>query len=113
MKILHNPRCSKSREALKLLEEKGVKPEVIKYMDDHLSLSDLKNIIDLLRIKPVQLVRTKESFWKENFAGKNLSDDEIVQAMIDFPQLMERPIVIEGDRAIIGRPTEKVIELLP
>ena|SRR2546428_1691850 len=113
MKILYNSRCTKCREALCLLEEKGIKAEIIKYMDDHLSVSDLKGIIDLLKIKPIQLVRTKEPIWKENFAGKSLSDEKIIKAMIDFPQLMERPIVIEGNRAIIGRPTEKVIELLP
>ncbi|AFD09375.1 arsenate reductase (glutaredoxin) [Solitalea canadensis] len=112
MKILHNPKCSTSRTALKLLEEKGAKLEIIKYIDDKLSVDELKDIIKLIGINPIELVRTKEPIWKEQFAGKSLSDDEIVNAMIEFPQLMERPIVIEGNRAVIGRPVEKVIELL-
>lgn len=112
MKILHNPRCSTSRNALKLLEEQGAKLEIIKYIDDKLSVEELKDIIKLIGIKPIELVRTKEPVWKEQFAGKPLSDDEIVTAMIDFPQLMERPVVIEGNKAVIGRPVEKVIELL-
>ncbi|UKJ08350.1 arsenate reductase (glutaredoxin) [Solitalea lacus] len=112
MKILHNPRCSTSRNVLKTLEEKGLQIEIIKYIDNKLDFDQLKGIIELIGIKPIELVRTKEELWKEQFAGKSLSDDEIIKAMIDFPQLMERPVIIDGNKAVIGRPIEKVIEFI-
>lgn len=108
----HNPRCSKSREALQLLEEKGETLEVIKYFDNPPSKQELKQIIELLNIKPIELVRTQEKEWIENFKGKELSDDEIVEAMLQYPRLMERPIAIKGVHAVIGRPPQKVLEIL-
>ncbi|POY39415.1 arsenate reductase (glutaredoxin) [Solitalea longa] len=112
MQILHNQRCSTSRNVLKTLEDNGINPEILKYADDKLSFNELKDIVDLIGIKPIELVRTKETVWKEQFAGKDLNDDDVIQAMIDIPQLMERPIIIDGHKAIIGRPIEKVIEFI-
>ena len=108
----HNPRCSKSREALQLLEEKGETLEVIKYLEDFPSKKELQQIIELLGIKPIELIRTQETEWKDNYKGKDLSDDEVVEAMLKYPKLMERPIAINGVNAIIGRPPEKVLEIL-
>ncbi|MCO4292055.1 arsenate reductase (glutaredoxin) [Solitalea sp. MAHUQ-68] len=112
MKILHNARCSTSRNVLSTLEENGIEAEVVKYADEKLSFDELKSIIDLIGIEPIELVRKKETIWKEQFAGKELSQDEVIQAMIDIPQLMERPIIIKGNQAIIGRPIERVVEFI-
>ncbi len=112
IKIYHNNRCSKSRMGLQLLEESGKKFEIINYLEQIPSKETLKNIINLLEIKPIELVRKNEAIWKEQFKGKDLSDNEIINAMIANPKLIERPIVINGTKAIIGRPTEKISEIL-
>lgn len=110
--IYHNPRCSKSRETLQLLEESGETIEVIKYLENPPSHQELKQIIELLGISPIELVRTQEADWKMNFEGKELSDDEIIQAMVNYPKLIERPIAINGTMAVIGRPPSKVLDIL-
>lgn len=110
--IYHNPRCSKSRETLQILEESGETIEVIKYLENPPSHQELKQIIELLGISPLQLVRTQEDEWIQNFKGKKLSDDEIIQAMISYPKLIERPIAIKGTKAVIGRPPSKVLDIL-
>ncbi len=102
--IYHNPRCSKSRETLAILEELNVDFEIIKYLDTPLSEKELTEIIKKLEIAPIDLVRKKEVIWKENFAEKTLSDEEIIKAMATYPKLMERPIVVKGNKAVIGRP---------
>ncbi len=112
MKILHNPRCSKSRETLKLIEDAGKEVEVIEYLNDTPSVSELKSIIEKLGIKPLDLVRKGEDVYKDNFKGKTLSDDEWIKAMVNNPKLIERPIVISGKQAVIGRPPQNVLELL-
>jgi|SRR5690554_2295043 len=110
--LYHNPRCSTSREALRLLEESGETIEIIKYLETPLTHRELQQLIELLGIRPIELIRTKEEEWKQNFEGKNLSDKEIVEAMVGYPKLMERPIAIKGTKAIIGRPAQKVLEIL-
>jgi len=110
--IYHNSRCSKSRQTLTLIEKKGIKPRIVNYLEQVPSFSELKELIDFLEIKPIELVRTKEIIWQEQFKGKELSDDEIIQAMINFPKLIERPIVVKGNQALICRPPEKVLELI-
>lgn len=110
--IFHNPRCSKSRETLQLLEEKEEKIEIIKYLDTPPTKEELRKIISLLDVKPIELVRTQEKEWKENFKDKTLSDEEIIDAMIAFPKLMERPIVLKNDKAAVGRPPENVLKIL-
>lgn len=111
MRIYHNPRCMKSRETLQLIEENGIHPEVIKYLDDPLNPEQIKTLIEMLGIQPIELVRTKESVWKEEYAGKELDDDEIILAMAENPKLIERPIVVKGNKAVLGRPPENVRSL--
>lgn len=112
MKIYHNPRCSKSRQTLALIEDKGVKVEIIKYLDNIPSKEELTKIIKLLGIEPLQLIRKGEKDWKDNFKGKELSDQAIIEAMIAYPKLIERPIVVKDNRAILGRPPENVLDLI-
>lgn len=112
VKIYHNPRCSKSREANQILQEKGLEYEVIEYIKNPISKDELKELIQKLGIEPLDLVRQKEEIWRENYSGKELSADEIINAMIEYPRLMERPIVVNGNKAVIGRPPSLVIDIL-
>ena len=112
MKIYHNPRCSKSRQTLNLIQEKGGNIEIIEYLKDNLSVIELEEIIEKLRISPIELVRKKEQIWIDNYKGKDLTDKEIVEGMVKHPKIMERPIVINGNKAIIGRPPENVLEII-
>lgn len=112
IEIYHNPRCSKSREALDILDKSKSEYEVIKYMDDKLSIEKLKELVNLLKIKPIELVRTNESIWKENYKNSDLTDDELIAAMAKHPKLIERPIVINGNKAVIGRPPQKILDIL-
>ncbi|MFK8265990.1 arsenate reductase (glutaredoxin) [Capnocytophaga cynodegmi] len=112
IKIYHNPRCSKSRCGLDLLKESEKEYEIVDYMKNPPKKEEIVEILAKLKISPLELVRKNESIWKENFKDKTLTDEEIIQSMADYPQLIERPIVIVGDKAVIGRPTEKIKELL-
>ena len=112
IKIYHNPRCSKSRQGLKILADLQEDFEVIEYLKNPPSKKEIQNIIRQLGIKPINLVRKNEAVWKENFKDKNLSDDAVIQAMADFPKLIERPIVIKNGKAIIGRPPEIIKTIL-
>ena len=112
IKIYHNNRCSKSRCGIQALEDSGMEFEVVKYLEDVPTKIELTRIIKLLGITPIELVRKNEAIWKENFKGKTLSDDEIIEAMIANPKLIERPIIINGDKAVIGRPTEKILDII-
>ena len=110
--LYHNPRCSKSRQALQLLEKEGETIEIIKYLENAPTHQELKQVTELLGIEPIELVRTQETLWKENYKGKNLSNAEIIDAVIQNPKLIERPIAIKGTHAVIGRPPEKVLDIL-
>jgi arsenate reductase len=111
--IWHNPRCSKSRDSFKLLEEKGLDADVVKYLDEVPSIEELQKILKMLGMSSAQeLMRKKEAIYKELNLKDETSEDVLLQAMITNPKLIERPIVIRGDKAVIGRPIEKVIELL-
>jgi len=112
MKIYHNPRCSKSRQTLSLIKEQGVEVEIIEYLKVIPSEKELSDIINLLGIEPEKLLRKGEADYKENFKGKTLSDSEWISAMIKYPKLIERPIVIIGNKAVLGRPPENVLDLL-
>ena len=112
IKLYHNPRCSKSREGLAIVEASGKPFEVIKYLENVPTKEELKHVLALLSMAPMDLVRKNETIWKEEFKGKTLSDEEIIEAMITYPNLIERPIVIQGNKAVIGRPSGKIIELL-
>lgn len=108
IRIYHNPRCGKSRQCLAFLEKTGQEFEIIKYLETIPTFNELKNIIAKLGIKPIAVVRQKEKIWIENFKAKKMSDNEIINAMILYPILIERPIVINGEKAIIARPVEKI-----
>jgi arsenate reductase len=108
IEIYHNPRCRKSREGLTILENSGKEFKVVKYLDEVPSSEELTKIVHLLGISPIQLVRKTEKIWKENYKGTEMSDADIIQAMIENPKLIERPIVINKDKAIIGRPPENI-----
>ncbi|MEZ4797750.1 MAG: arsenate reductase (glutaredoxin) [Flavobacteriaceae bacterium] len=112
IEIYHNPRCSKSREALNILENENVEFKVIKYLDEPLSDKKLSEIIKLLKIKPIQLVRKNESLWKDHYKSLTLSDKELIDIMIKNPKLIERPIVINGKKAIIGRPPQAILDIV-
>lgn len=112
IKIYHNPRCSKSREGVSILEKSKKDFEIIKYLEETLTEKELTNIISLLKVSPIQLVRKSEKIWKENYKGKELSDSEIIKAMVKNPKLIERPIAIKGDQAVIGRPPSNILELV-
>lgn len=110
--IYHNPRCSKSRETLKMIEDSGAMVEVVEYLKTPPANGDLRQIVEKLGIKPEELVRKGEAIYKEKFKGKKLTDDEWIDAMEEYPVLIERPIVVKGNKAVLGRPPEKVMELL-
>lgn len=112
IKILHNPRCRKSREGLELLENFGKDFEIIKYLEESISEAELKKIIIILKIKPIELVRKNEAIWKSEYKSNELNDNEIIDAMIKHPKLIERPIVINGKKAVIGRPPSKILDIL-
>lgn len=112
MKIYHNPRCRKSREGLQIIQEAGVEIEIIKYLEEVPSKNELKEILKKLNIPAEKLIRKGESIFKENYKGQHLSNEEWINVMIKHPQLIERPIVINGDKAVIGRPPQNIETLL-
>lgn len=112
MEVYHNPRCRKSREAVQLLEEKGIDFTIVEYLKDIPTVGELRGVIEKLGITPEQLLRKGEAVFKESYKGKSLSDDEWIEAMVENPKLIERPIVIKGDKAVVARPLEKVLALI-
>lgn len=112
MIIWHNPKCSKSREALKLLEDKGGDCEVFKYLDTPPSREEITALLKKLAISARELMRTKEDLYKELGVAQIADEEKLVDILAAHPKLIERPIIIDGNRAVIGRPVEKVLELL-
>jgi arsenate reductase len=112
VRIYHNPRCSKSREALALLRERAIEPEVVLYLEATPSAKELEVLIRKLAIEPHSLLRSKEAAYSEAGLSRESTLDEIVSAIVAHPILLERPVVVVGDRAVIGRPPERVLELL-
>ena len=111
--IYHNPLCSKSRQTLELLVQNGVEPEIIEYLKAPPSKSELSEILDLLGLTPRELMRKKEHIYNEaGLTDDNLSDEQLIAAMIEHPILIERPIVLVNGKAAIGRPPESVLEIL-
>lgn len=110
--IYHNPRCTKSREGLCELELLNEPFEIRKYLENPFTKEELIDVINKLGIKPIELVRTKESIWVENYKGKLLSDNEIIEAMLTNPKLIERPIVVKENKAVIARPKENINKIL-
>ncbi|MEI4549703.1 arsenate reductase (glutaredoxin) [Pseudoalteromonas spongiae] len=113
VKIFHNPRCSKSRETLALLEENAVSPEIVEYLKDVPSAQDIKQLLSLLNFDSArQLMRTKETIYKELNLKDETSEDALIDAMVSNPKLIERPIVINNGKAAIGRPPESVLAII-
>ncbi|RUM70536.1 MAG: arsenate reductase (glutaredoxin) [Sulfurovum sp.] len=111
--LWHNPRCSKSRDSFKLLEEKGIEAKVVKYLEDVPTIDELKTVLTMLGMSSArELMRTKEAVYGELNLKDETSEEKLIEAMVNNPKLIERPIVIKGNKAVIGRPIEKVIELL-
>jgi len=110
--IYHNPRCSKSRGCNTMLIDLGREAKVINYMKDLFTEESLSEVIKKLNIQPIELVRTNEQEWKDNFKGKELSGSEVIKAMVKYPKLIQRPIVVNGAKAAIGRPLEAVQDIL-
>tara|TARA_B100000795_G_scaffold258999_1_gene233574 strand:- start:444 stop:782 length:339 start_codon:yes stop_codon:yes gene_type:complete len=112
MKIYHNPRCSKSRETLKIIEGAGKEVEIIEYLKFIPTEKELIVLLQQLGISAATLIRKGEAIYKEQFKDKTLTEDQWIKAMIEFPKLIERPIVVKGNRAILGRPPQNVEVLL-
>lgn len=112
VKIFHNRMCSKSRQTLELLQTAGQEVEVVEYLKHTPTAEELKQVLGKLNMKPEQLLRKGEKVYKEQFAGKTYTEDEWIRIMVENPSLIERPIVVNGDKAVIGRPPEKVLTIL-
>ncbi|MBT8220446.1 MAG: arsenate reductase (glutaredoxin) [Bacteroidia bacterium] len=112
MKIYHNPRCRKSRDSYNLLKEEGIDFETIEYLKEPLNAKDLKALLAKLNIPAKDLIRKGEAIFKEKYKGKELTENEWIKAMVENPKLIERPIVVRGNKAVIGRPIENVIDLI-
>lgn len=112
MKIYHNPRCTKSRDALGILEEKGFSPEVVLYLKDPLGINELEDVLKKLEIAPSELIRKNEKIFKETYKDKELSEEEWLLVLLENPILMERPIVVHQDKAIIARPPELALTIM-
>ncbi|MCU7893184.1 MAG: arsenate reductase (glutaredoxin) [Candidatus Thiodiazotropha sp. (ex Ustalcina ferruginea)] len=113
IEIYHNPRCSKSRQTLQLLQENDIKPDVVEYLKTPPDKETLKHILDLLGLEPRELMRKKENEYKEQqLDNPQLSRDQLIEAMIAHPKLIERPIVIKDGKAALGRPPEKILDIL-
>jgi len=113
IKIYHNPKCSKCRQTMELLNNKGIQPDIIEYLNTPPNKADLENILNMLGLEPRQLIRKGESEYKDNnLDDENLSADQLVEAMIKFPKLIERPIVISNGKAAIGRPPTLVLDII-
>ncbi|WP_079201298.1 arsenate reductase (glutaredoxin) [Pseudomonas sp. CC6-YY-74] len=112
--LYHNPRCSKSRGALQLLEERGLTPTIVRYLESPPSAAQLSDLLGKLGIGARQLLRSGEDDYRTlNLADPGLSEAQLIEAMVAHPKLIERPILIVGSKAVIGRPPEKVLEILP
>jgi len=112
IKIYHNNRCRKSREGLQTVQASEQPYEVIDYISNPLDAKELKEIITVLGISPIDLVRKNEVIWKSDYKGKELSDQELIEAMAKHPKLIERPIVIHNNKGVIGRPNERILDIL-
>ncbi len=111
-KIYHNPRCGKSRCAVQYFEEKGIEFETVKYLETPLDKKEIQALLKKLKLQPIDIVRIKEKIWLKNFKGRDLSDEEILEALVQHPILIERPIVVIGNKAVIARPIENVEKIL-
>lgn len=112
MKVYHNPRCGKSRDAVNLLEKKKIKHELQLYLNEGLSQKEIKDLLSKLKLKPIDIIRQNEKDFKENFKGKKMTDAALIKAIVKYPKLLQRPIVVHGRKAVIGRPIEALKDFL-
>ena len=112
IQIYHNPRCAKSRQGLAFLNEHNIPYEEVRYLDKGLSVTELEGLLKKLNYTAIELIRTNEAIWKSDYKGKELSHEQLIEAMVKHPKLMERPIVINGEKAVVARPTEKINEII-
>ena len=112
MKLYHNPRCSKSREGLAILRDRNLDFEIVEYFKVPLTKEELSNIIKKLNIAPIDLVRKNERIWKENFKDQKLDNEQVLDALVEHPKLIERPILVNGNLAVVGRPPEHLISII-
>lgn len=112
MKIYHNKMCSKSCAALELMQENGINPQIIEYIHNPPEREELIALLTMLKLKPLELIRTKDALFQQNFKDLTLSDEQWIEVMLENPILIERPIVIKDGKAVIGRPIEKILDLL-
>ena len=110
--VYHNPRCSKSRQGLEIVKQSGKDFGLREYLKEPFSEEELEKLLEKLGMAPIELVRTEEKVWKENYKGKDLSDGELIRIMIQHPALIQRPIVVKDQQAVVGRPAEKIAEML-
>lgn len=110
--LYHNPRCSKSRQALQVLQQANEPVEIVLYLKNPLSEDALKKILQQLGVSAIDLVRKNETIWKENYKGKTLTEVQLITAMVNNPKLIERPIAIKNAKAVIGRPPQEVLKVL-
>ncbi|HBH25221.1 MAG TPA: arsenate reductase (glutaredoxin) [Cytophagales bacterium] len=112
MKIYHNPRRRKSRDTLAIIENSGAQVEIVEYLKTPPAKAELKSVLDMLGMKPEEIVRKGEGIYKDNFKGRSYTDEEWLDILIEYPKLIERPIVVKNGEAVIGRPPENVKKLL-
>ncbi len=112
IEVIHNNRCSKSRQALQFLDEKGVVYQVRYYLENPLTKSEIEDVLKKLDLKPMDIIRKDEALWKEEFVGKEYSDTQLIDILAQNPKLLQRPIITNDDKAVIGRPTENIEKLL-
>jgi len=110
--IYHNPRCSKSRQALKMIQSAGNKPEIIEYLKMPPSVAELRGVLSKLGLSPWDILRKNETVFKEKYKGKELTEDKLLEAMVQNPILIERPIIVKGNKAVLGRPPDNVLNLV-
>ncbi len=108
IEVYHNPRCGKSRNCLAFLENANQDYTIIKYLEETPSIDELTSVLSKLKLKPIDLIRQKEKIWIENYKNKEMTDEAIIQAMVNYPILIERPIIIKGNEAIIARDMDKI-----
>ncbi len=112
MKIYHNPRCSKSRQTLQIIKNANIEVEIIEYLKKIPTKKELKLLLQQLNLKPFELIRKGEAIYKEKFKNSSFNEEEWIQIMIEYPKLIERPIVVKGNKAVLGRPPENVLSLI-
>lgn len=111
LKIYHNPRCSKSRESLLYIEQKGYEYELVNYMKDGISAKEIKDFLNKSGLEVTAIIRTNEELYKQQFKGMKLSEEEWIKVLVENPQLLQRPLVIKGTHAVLARPAEEIQKL--